>query len=201
MDTFINGRFWWIWSKKTHEIWEANEKKLIYFGRNFKIERVIRLNEDLRKAQRNMIDLFSIAIFRPYFNHCETQKNLIYLISLIDEDEVIVCDVHQKFNKTVHMGFIKEENISELFPSILCPSFKQVKINNKDVEPKKFCEHIKCELMNKAIIIEKESIVYSVFSSILRVLEDNITEIKGGKKQWNCINLARLIVEFADQKP
>ena len=33
----------------------------------------------------------------------------------------------------------------------------------------------------EAVIIEKESIVYSVFSQILRVLEDNITEIKGGK--------------------
>ena len=123
-------------NKETNEIWEENEKKLIYFGRNFKIERVIRLNEDLRKAQRNIIDLFLIAIFRTYFSHCETQKSLLYLISLINEDEVIVCDVHQKFNKTIPINFINEENILELLPSILCPSFKQVKINYKNVEPK-----------------------------------------------------------------
>ena len=162
-------------NKETNEIWEENEKKLIYFGKNFKFERVVRLNEDLRKVQRNMIDLFSIAIFRPYFSHCETQKNLLFLISLINEDEVIVCDVHQKFNKTIQINFIKEENISKLLPPILCPSFKQVKINYKDVEPKKFCEHIKYEPMKKTIIIVKESIVYSVFSPILRVLKDNIT--------------------------
>ena len=102
---------------------------------------------------------------------CSFIYRLTILLNETNENEVIVLEAHKSNTDDIQMYICKEDEISEILPAILCPSFKkEVKLLKKsDLERIK--NHIIRILDRKSVVLKKNGIniaIYSVFSSTLK---------------------------------
>ena len=205
-------------SKNTKDIWEQNKAGLIYCGRDCKINYNITEKDHIdalsgiRIAERSWWDLFLISISDSLPN---TWWNIITaIIDQLNEDEVVILDYHDNIFQKFQIQYQLKEDISNILPAVLCPSFKKESKLFANPEKNKIMEFIINESRTKSVVIEKNSediSIYSVFSQILKStwINDfdeiivNITERTKHWKfpDWECrIKKIRLLAKNLNEK-
>ena len=139
---------------KTKDIWDQNREQLMYIGRDFKRE--IEL-DNLKKyashlrPNRSWLDLFSLSLSNCFYYY---KFDFTILTDNLNEDEVIIVDSHDDIFKHYQIHFWRKESISDILPSIKCPSFKsEIKIF-KTSEMNLIREFIYVQIHTKSIVIE-----------------------------------------------
>ena len=161
-------------NKETEEIWEENQEIFVYIGRNYKEERSLpskKYSFDI--VRRSITDLFQITVEWKILLNSNYYYYIEFLCKKLNEDELIVMDLHREKTDYFRILFSKADHLCEILPAVSCPSFKIEK--NILYSFYEFAEDIYKinSSWNKAIVIEKQSealTMYSIFSPILRLI-------------------------------
>ena len=162
-------------NKGIKDIWELNKKELIYIGREFKRDYIITEKDhanvlmNIKIVKRRWLELFSISMSDPYPR--EEQIVIIAFINQLVEDEAVIIDYHENLITNYKIQYWPKESISNIVPSILCPSFKKKSKRFENSEKDKLLEYINKETRIKSVIIERNKEDFSWFSVFSQILK------------------------------
>ena len=141
-------------STETKEIWDQNREQLMYIGRDFKRDLELdhsKIYTNKLRPNRSWLDLFSLSLSNYInFNYFDFTK----LIDNLSEDEVIIIDSHDDIFKDYQIHYWRKDKISDILPSIKCPSFKSETKIYKTFEMKEMREFIFDQNHTKSIVID-----------------------------------------------
>ena len=123
-------------NKETEEIWEENQEIFVYTGRDYREERSLQISYwRYNKIRRSIIDLFQITgewnkllVFERYFD------SLLLLCNKLNEDELIVLDLHRKNTNYFQILFSNTGQLSDILPAISCSSINIEKNTFKEFD-------------------------------------------------------------------
>ena len=161
-------------NKETEEIWEENQEIFVYTGRDYKEERSFQ--SDLKyygEIRRSIIELFQITEKWCTLSLLKYFKSLLRLCEKLNEDELVVLDLHRKKTGYFQILFSNKDHLSDILPAVSCPSINIEKNTFENFNNFTYNINKINYSWNKAIVIEKQwklFTMYSVFSPNLRLI-------------------------------
>ena len=112
-------------NKETEEIWEENQERFVYIGRDYKEERLLPLKKfSFDTVRRSIIELFQITGEWKTLLNSISSDSIESLCKKLNEDELIVMDLHREKTDYFRILFSKADHLCEILPAVSCPSFK-----------------------------------------------------------------------------
>ena len=179
-------------SKQTQNIWREYIDAFLWLGKEFKTW--VYLNDLDFKNKRNLLNYYTLLmeykdIDDPHKNEYvlklhTIRKVLTTLIRMIVKNEVIALEDYKDMPWVVWVTICKNNDISDIFPSMLWPNYKQYKKSFRYNKIKDYClDYIFTRVMNMRIYIKFNHNLIDIYSIVGRTYRINDSEIDNTKKK------------------